>query len=96
LLQVSQEMTVGVDAEWPLLLLGRDDLCVGHRPCEGLEFETADCFRPEIEAAGGYRAWEARMSADPRRWVFRLELALLIAQTIVRFAGQAPPMMAAR
>jgi hypothetical protein len=85
LLQISQEMTVGIDAEWPMLLLERDGYRVGHRRCEGLEFETADRYGPEIEAAGGYRAWEAQMSADPQRWVFRLEVALLIAEAAVRY-----------
>jgi len=67
-----QEPTIGVDAEWPLLLLNRPVFCVGYRPCEGLEFETADALGAEIEAAGGYAAWEAQMSADPGRWVLRL------------------------
>lgn len=84
LLRLSTEETVGVDAEWPLLLLNCEGFAVGHRPCEGLEFETADRFGAEIEAAGGYRAWEAQMSADPARWVFRLEIAFLIAQAAVR------------
>jgi hypothetical protein len=87
LVERSQEPTVGVDAEWPLLLLKRDDLAVGYRPCEGLEFETADRFGAEIEAAGGYAAWEAWMSADPGRWVFRLRVALLIAEAVVRYGA---------
>ncbi len=85
LLDISQEMTVGIDAEWPLLLMNRDGFAVDHRRCEGLEFETADRFGPEIEAAGGYRAWEARISAQPERWAFRLEVALLIAQAAIRY-----------
>jgi hypothetical protein len=90
LLELSQEPTIGIDAEWPLLLLGKEGFSVGFRACEGLEFETADRFGAEIEAAGGYAAWEAEMSADPVRWVHRLRLALLIAEAIVRYgrAGQ--------
>jgi hypothetical protein len=96
LLRLSRERTVGVDAEWPLLLLKRtggpedtadDGFRVGFRACEGLEFETADRFAPEIEAAGGYEQWEAEMSADPRRWAFRLEVAQLIAEAVVRYGG---------
>jgi hypothetical protein len=85
LLAISQERTVGVDAEWPLLLLKRDGFRVGYRSCEGLEFETADRFAAEIEAAGGYGAWEAQMSSDPNHWVFRLRIALLIAEAAVRY-----------
>jgi hypothetical protein len=83
LLETSQELSVGTDAEWPLLLLKQDRFRVGHRQCEGLEFETADRFGPEIEAAGGYEAWEAQMNAEPERWVFRAELALMIARAVV-------------
>ena len=83
LLERSQEPSVGVDAEWPLLLLREPDFRVGYRPCEGLEFETADRFGPEIEAAGGYQAWEAQISADPQQWAFRLEIAALIARAAV-------------
>jgi hypothetical protein len=84
LLEISQEQTVGVDAEWPLLLLNQEGFRVGHRPCEGLEFETADRYGPEIEAQGGYGPWEAKMSADPDQWVFRLRVALMIAEAAVR------------
>jgi hypothetical protein len=89
LLEISREPTLGVDAEWPLLLLNHDDYRVEYRPCEGLEFETADRFGPEIEAAGGYAAWEAQMSASPQHWAFRLKVAWLIAEASVRYGGNA-------
>jgi hypothetical protein len=93
LLAISKEETVGVDAEWPVLLLKQspgalgeeDGLCLGYRACEGLEFETGDRFDSEIEAAGGYHAWIARMSADPARWAYRLQVAQLIAEAVVRY-----------
>jgi hypothetical protein len=88
LLQNTQEETVGTDAEWPLLLLKQDGYRTGFRACEGLEFETADRFGPEIEAAGGYKAWEAQMSSDPRRWVFRMRLALYIAEAAIRYGSE--------
>jgi hypothetical protein len=87
LLEISRENTVGIDAEWPLLLMNREGFRVGHRRCEGLEFETADRFGPEIEAVGGYRAWEAGIGREPRRWAFRLEVAQLIAEAVIRYAG---------
>lgn len=85
LLRFSTERTVGIDAEWPLLMLQQDGFRVGHRQCDGLEFETADRFGPEIRAAGGYEAWVAQMSANPRQWVFRLQVALLIAEAVMRY-----------
>lgn len=85
LLELSQEPTIGIDAELPLLLLGREGFDVAFRACEGLEFETADRFGAEIEAAGGYDSWEAEMCANPARWVYRLRVALLIAEAVVRY-----------
>jgi hypothetical protein len=87
-LEVSRERTVGIDAELPLLLLKRGGFRVGHRLCEGLEFETADRFRAEIESAGSYEAWEAQMSADPQRWVFRMKLAQTIAEAVIRYGEE--------
>lgn len=92
LLEISQERTVGIDAEWPLLLLRRDGFQVGFRACEGLEFETADRFGPEIAAAGSYEAWEAQTSADPARWAYRLKVALLIAEAVVRYGDSEGPL----
>jgi len=89
LLARSREPTVGLDAEWPLLLLSEEGFRVDYRACEGLEFETADRFRPEIQAAGGYQAWEDQISAEPDRWVFRLEVALLIAKAALRYGRPA-------
>jgi hypothetical protein len=89
LLETSEELSVGVDAEWPLLLLRQPGFQPGHRECEGTEFETADRFGPEIEAAGSYPAWVEQMSADPRRWVFRIRMALLIADAAVRYGSMA-------
>lgn len=93
LLSTSQEETVGVDAEWPVLLLKQPsapsfmegELCLGYRACDGLAFETGDRFGLEIQAAGGYDAWIEQMSADPARWAFRLEVARLIAEAVVRY-----------
>jgi hypothetical protein len=94
LLRLSRERTVGVDAEWPLLLLrwteqpgeaASDGFRAGHRACEGLEFETADRFGPEIEAAGGYEQWEAEISAEPRQWAYRLRVAQLIGEAVIRY-----------
>jgi hypothetical protein len=91
LLQHSRVAHVGLDAEWPLLLLNRPGFRVGYRACEGLEFETADRYRPEIEAAGGYQAWQAQASADPKQWLFRLQVALLIAETAVHTPASGDP-----
>jgi hypothetical protein len=88
LLTLSEEPTIGIDAEWPLLLMAQDNVRVGYRACEGLEFETADRFGPEIKAAGSYEAWEAKRSANPAHWTYRLRIALLIAEAATRYGRQ--------
>jgi hypothetical protein len=84
----SQELGVGVDAEWPLLLRRVGDMKIGYRACEGLEFETADRFGSEIEAAGGPAAWVEAMNSSPQRWVYRLRLATEIAEAAARFVEE--------
>ena len=86
----SQELGVGVDAEWPLLLRRVDGMKIGYRACEGLEFETADRFGSEIEAAGGPAAWVEAMNSNPRRWVYRLRMAIEIAEAAARFVEERP------
>ena len=84
---VAQKLGVGVDAEWPLLLQRAPGIKVGYRACEGLEFETPDRYRPEIESAGGLAAWTEAMNASPKRWAHRLRMAAEIAETAARLAG---------
>jgi hypothetical protein len=86
LLARSTEPSVGIDAEWPLLVGGDPGLRLGYRACEGLEFETADRYAPEIEAAGGYAAWLRDVESDPGRWAFRLRVAMLIADAALHTA----------
>jgi hypothetical protein len=87
LLAHSRELGVGVDAEWPLLLQRAPGIKIGYRACEGLEFETPDRYRPEIESAGGLAAWMEAMNASPKRWAHRLRMAAEIADTAARLAG---------
>ena len=84
----SREMTVGVDAEWPLLLQRVPGMIIGYQVCEGLEFETADGFESEVEAAGGLAAWMETLSASPQRWAYRLRMAAEIAEAAARLSGQ--------
>jgi hypothetical protein len=92
LLARSTEPSVGIDAEWPLLVGADPGLRLGYRACEGLEFETADRYTPEIEAAGGYEAWLSDAESDPGRWAFRLRVAVLIADAALHTAvGRGEP-----
>jgi hypothetical protein len=76
--QYSRTATVGVDSEWPILLQ-RLGLRPGYLEAEGLEYETADRYQAEIEAAGGREDWLTTHVNTPRGWAFRFALAHAIA-----------------
>lgn len=69
---------VGSDGEWPVLTR-RLALRCGYVTVEGLEYETADRYKAEIEAAGSYAAWEAAHANNGAAWVRRLAFAHAIA-----------------
>lgn len=83
LLETSSERHVGVDAEWPILVLANPDLRVAYRACEGLEFETPDRFPEDVAKAGGVRAWVAQMDRSPAEWARRLDFARWTAEAAV-------------
>jgi len=75
---------VETDVIWPLWAK-REGFSVGYVATEGLEFETADRFGPEVEAAGGPEAWQRALDADPSRWARRLEFARRSVEAIARY-----------
>jgi hypothetical protein len=75
ILEGCHEQSIGTDVAWPLFLQRRGGFTLGYRATEGLEFETADRYGDQVAAAGGVEAWKARLDADPRRWVQRLDVA---------------------
>ncbi len=76
LLQHSRDVTVGVDAEWPLILRRFPGLRLGYRACEGLEFETAD------------RGLPADYFDSPAVWARRLKVAWQVVEAIARMEAQ--------
>jgi glycerophosphoryl diester phosphodiesterase len=83
--------SIGVDAAWPLFIQSLGEFSMAHVETEGLEFETADRYVPEIERAGGLGAWMAVLDTDPQQWAFRLRLAQLEIQSMTRYAPSARP-----
>jgi hypothetical protein len=69
------DQSIGVDMTWPLFLGRAGGFAIDYIETEGLEFETADRYADEVAQAGGLAQWIARLDADPRRWVERLEVA---------------------
>lgn len=63
---------IGFHAEWPLLARDTPGLRCAYLPTDGMEYETADRYGPEIAAAGGLDAWRAAGGRDLNRWRFRL------------------------
>jgi hypothetical protein len=67
--------SIGNDCSWPLLLRQQTSLRLAYRAVDGLAFETLDRFAAEVAALGGAQAWCDQFDADPRQWLYRLELA---------------------
>lgn len=88
LLRDSVEPTLATDTEWPLLVHLIDPTRVDFLACEGVEFETADRFGPEIRAAGGLEAWLDRTYETPAAWESRLQLATDSVAAINRVLSQ--------
>lgn len=81
----SPEPSSGNDCSWPLYLARMPEFVIGYAATEGLEWETPDRYTDEIAAAGGLDAWVANYDADPRRWEFRVRLALLEVAAVNRW-----------
>lgn len=83
----NDDMTVGVDATWPLFLLRRGGFNMTQIETEGMEFETADRYADQVAAAGGRNQWIAALDADPKQWDLRLELARVEVEAMSRAAN---------
>ena len=77
--------TNATDAEWPGLIK-QAGMRVGFVQMEGLEFETPDYFRDEVEAAGSQEAWVEERSRPLDGWVSRTRLTLESLEAIERVA----------
>ena len=75
ILERSCEPTKATDLEWPALILAGDPARLAGSSVEGLEFETAEFYAPEIAAAGGLEAWLRETYDAPQMWRDRLRLA---------------------
>jgi hypothetical protein len=84
----SVEETNATDLEWPALvyhLAGKGR--VAYVATEGLEFETAEFYAPEIAALGGREAWERAHYERPEVWRARLGLATDSVAALCRVLG---------
>lgn len=79
--------SIGTDASWPLFIQRAGGFTLGYIATEGLEWETPDRFRDEIDVAGGLDAWLALIDADPRNWAQRLEMARIEVEATLPYAA---------
>jgi hypothetical protein len=89
--RTSIELTGATDLEWPALVLrelGEFPTCY---QVEGLEFETADYYQAEIEAAGSLQEWMRNTYSRPEVWVTRTQLALDSINALRRVFGVSFP-----
>jgi hypothetical protein len=82
----SEEETNATDLEWPALV-NRAAGRVAYVATEGLEFETAEFYAPEIAALGGREAWERAHYERPEVWRARLGLATDSVSALCRVLG---------
>lgn len=76
ILRYSVEPTGATDLEWPALILRELGVMPEFRAVEGLEFETADYYSDEIQAAGSLADWIRDTYDRPAVWLERTKLAL--------------------
>ncbi len=77
--------SIGSDCSWPLFMQRQPDLSLGYLSTAGLEFETLDRYPDEVNIPGGATAWIERHDRDPRTWAFRLEMARIEVEAIVKW-----------
>jgi hypothetical protein len=87
ILEGCPDQSIGTDVSWPLFLQRIGSFTLGYIAAEGLEFETADRYGPEVAAAGGRERWMARLDADPHHWAQRLDLARVEVEAAVPYIG---------
>lgn len=84
--------TFGVDGTWPLTIQRHIDkqqnaqnetLSLSYIETEGLQFETADQFAPEIAQMGGVGPWMNSLDGDAQNWATRLKLAATEAEAML-------------
>ena len=80
-----QETSIGFHAEWPLIARDTSGLRCAYLPTEGLEYETADRYASEINAAGGYDTWIAESESDPARWRQRTQYINEVADFLTMY-----------
>lgn len=78
---------IGFHAEWPLLARDTPGLRCAYLPTEGMEYETADRYGPDIAAAGGLTAWLTASERDVSRWRFRLAYVQQVADFLDEYAA---------
>lgn len=82
--------TFGVDGTWPLTIQrlrerGPSNLTLAYVETEGLEFETAAQFQPEIAEIGSVEAWMAGLDLDVEKWAVRLKLATIEVEAMLAY-----------
>lgn len=74
-LKRSVEDSGATDLEWPAIVFREYGVVPEFRALEGLEFETASYYGPEIAAAGSLAAWVEDAYNRPQVWAARAKLA---------------------
>ena len=80
-----RDRAMGADAEWPLLLQAAG-FRVEYVEVDGLDWETADRYRPTAADAETQRALAAQLDADPQQWAWRVTVLREIIESALEAA----------
>lgn len=73
------------DVTWPLMAFGQENWQLDYLEVDGLEFETPDRMKAQIEAVGGLERWLELESLNLDKWLHRLELAKIHLRALKQF-----------
>jgi SAM-dependent methyltransferase len=85
--------SIGTDAEWPILL-HQAGFNLEYIQVDGLDWESADHFRPRAAMAEEQRIAASEYDSDPIHWSRRVEIATEIIQSALKVGQKKLPIIA--
>lgn len=86
----NQDNSIGTDAEWPIMLK-RAGFTLQYVLVNGLDYESADQFKPRSATPEEQQQAAARYDADPQHWSTRVDIADQIITTALDVSGMDLP-----
>jgi SAM-dependent methyltransferase len=87
--QGDPDNSIGTDAEWPILLK-RAGFHMQYIEVEGLDYESADQFKPQAASPEEQRAFADQYDTDSAHWITRVNIADQIVKTALEVSHKKP------